>query len=74
MLSNIRTPLFPSSITRQEHLFYRTPTSGCFRICLGKDIVNNMLKFCDEELGKEIANNLNFNTTFKHFAVKRLKN
>ena len=33
-----------------------------------------MLKFCDEELGIEIANNLNFNTTFKHFAVKQLKN
>ena len=31
MLSNIRTPPSPSSINRQEHLFYRTPTSGCFR-------------------------------------------
>ena len=28
MLSNIRTSLSPSSITRQEYLFYRTPTSG----------------------------------------------
>ena len=29
-ISNIRTPSSPSSISRQEHLFYRTPTSGCF--------------------------------------------
>ena len=32
MLSNIRTPLSPSSISRQEHLFHRTPTRGCFWI------------------------------------------
>ena len=32
MLSNIRTPPCPSSINRQEHLFYGTPTGGCFRL------------------------------------------
>ena len=31
MLSNIRTPLSPSLTSRQEQLFHRTPTSGCFR-------------------------------------------
>ena len=31
MLSNIGTPTSPSSINRQEDLFYRTPTSGSFR-------------------------------------------
>ena len=37
MLSNIRTPPSPSSINRQEHLFYRTPTSGCFRNFIKRD-------------------------------------
>ena len=32
ILSNIWTPSSPSSINRQKHLFYRTPTIGCFRI------------------------------------------
>ena len=31
IISNIRTPPSPSLISRQEHLFHRTPTSGCFR-------------------------------------------
>ena len=34
MSSNIRTSLSSCSISRQEHLFYTTPTSGCFRATL----------------------------------------
>ena len=44
MLINIRTPLSPSSISQQIHLFCRTSTSGCFRLLLSLKKVSRLLR------------------------------
>ena len=80
MLSNIRTPPSLSSISHQEHLFYGTPTSGCFRterkyanICLlsnspkpkFREIQKNL--FCKNETPDKSK------TSCKRFSVKLLE-
>ena len=58
MLSNIRAPTSPSSINRQEHLFYRAPTNGCFRKSQGSGIVTSLANKSANEPNHQLPNEL----------------
>ena len=58
MLSNIRAPTSPSSVNHHEHLFYRTPTSGCFRKSQGSGFATSLANKSANEPNHQLPNEL----------------